>query len=172
LQGNIYLIGLMGAGKTTVGRKLAGIASLDFIDSDQLLESRMGVSISHIFEIEGEAGFRLRESKLFDEISSGSGAVVSTGGGLVLDENNRRLMINSGEVVYLRASLDILWKRLRNCSTRPLLKTANPKRNLQDLIEDRDPIYTNLANQIIDVNSGSPNKTAIRICQALGIEAG
>lgn len=161
----------MGAGKTTVGRKLAGIASLGFIDSDQLLESRMGVSIGHIFEIEGEVGFRLRESKLFDEISAGSGAVVSTGGGLVLDENNRKLMIGSGEVVYLRASLDILWKRLRSCSTRPLLKTANPKRSLQDLIEQRDPIYTNLANQIIDINSDSPNKTAIRICQALGIEA-
>ena len=96
----------MGAGKTTIGRKLASILDLEFVDTDQLLEQRTGVSVSHIFEIEGEEGFRKRESKLFKEICADTGQVVSTGGGLVLDKENRNRMQSSGQVIYLKATID------------------------------------------------------------------
>ena len=161
----------MGAGKTTVGRKLAGLMKVDFIDTDQLLEKRTGVSIAHVFEIEGEHGFRERESRLFSEVSSGNNAVVSTGGGLVLSPDNRERMKQSGEVVYLRADIDILWKRLKNCHTRPLLQTPDPRSRLQQLIKERESVYTELADHIIEVTSGSASKTAHLIRQKLDSDA-
>ena len=167
LPGNVYLIGLMGAGKTTVGRKLAGLLKVDFIDTDQLLEERTGVSIAHIFEIEGEQGFRDRESRLFEEISGGTNAVISTGGGLVLNPDNRVRMEQSGKAVYLRADIEILWKRLKNCHTRPLLQTQDPRSRLEKLIVERDPIYLEVADHIIKVTSGSASKTAQLIRQIL-----
>ena len=167
LPGNVYLIGLMGAGKTTVGRKLAELMKADFIDTDQPLEKRTGVSIAHIFEIEGEQGFRDRESRLFEEVSSENNVVVSTGGGLVLNMDNRARMKQSGEVVYLRANIEILWKRLKNCHTRPLLQTPNPRSRIEELIVERDPVYTEMADHIVEVTSGSANKTAHSIRQML-----
>ena len=157
----------MGAGKTTVGRKLAELMRADFIDTDQLIEKRTGVSIAHIFEIEGEKGFRDREYRLFEEVSSENNAVVSTGGGLVLNPDNRARMEQSGEVVYLRADIEILWKRLKNCHTRPLLQTPNPRARLEELIVERDPIYTEVADHIVKVTSDSARKTAHSIRQML-----
>ena len=163
MQGNVYLIGLMGAGKTTVGRKLAKLLLLDFIDIDQLVEQRTGVSISHIFEIEGESGFRDRESKLLAEISDGRQAVISTGGGIILRPENRLVMRKHGQVVYLRASLKILWQRLRNCQTRPLLQQLDPKAKLTQLMLERDPLYVDEADIIVEVGSDSASKTARKI---------
>ena len=124
---NIYLIGLPGSGKTTVGRSLARFLYLDFIDMDQMIEERTGVSISHIFEIEGESGFRKRETRLFEEVSNRTRAVISTGGGVILSDSNRQLMRQHGQVVYLKASMDILRSRLKNCQTRPCYKPQPPR---------------------------------------------
>ncbi len=157
----------MGAGKTTVGRNLANLLHLDFIDTDQLLEQRTGVSISHIFEIEGESGFRERESKLLVEISKQPDAVISTGGGIVLMPKNRQVMRKYGQVIYLRASLDILWKRLKDCHTRPLLQTTDPKATIAKLLEERDPIYAQEADTIVDVSGSSANKTAHKISRII-----
>ena len=163
LQGNVYLIGLMGAGKTTVGRKLAELLLLDFIDIDQLVEQRTGVSISHIFEIEGESGFRDREVKLLAEASAGRQAVISTGGGIILRPENRRVMRKHGQVVYLRASLKILWQRLKDCQTRPLLQQPDPKAKLTQLMLERDPLYADEADIIVEVGADSASASAREI---------
>ncbi len=157
----------MGAGKTTVGRKLAELMKADFIDTDQLLEKRTGVTIAHIFEIEGEQGFRDRESRLFEEVSNENNAVVSTGGGLVLNPDNRARMEQSGEVVYLRADIEILWQRLKNCHTRPLLQSPDPRSRIEELIVERDPLYSEVADHIVKVTSDSARKTAHSIRQML-----
>ncbi len=172
LQDNIYLIGLMGAGKTTIGRKLAGLLHLDFIDTDQLLEQRTGVSISHIFEIEGEAGFRERETRLLTEVSTGRQAVISTGGGVILKLENRLVMRKYGQVIYLRAPLNILWgrlkrSRLKNCHDRPLLQTENPKLRLTELMAYRDPLYAAEADIIVESGSGSTSRAARKIQRLL-----
>lgn len=167
LQGNIYLVGLMGAGKTTIGRKLAQSLLLDFIDTDQFIEQRTGVSISHIFEVEGEIGFRKRESKLLAEISTGHQAVIATGGGIILRLENRRVMRKHGQVVYLRTPLNILWNRLRDCNSRPLLQHPDPQAKLEQLMRERDPLYADEADIIIEVNSDSANKTATKAYQLL-----
>ncbi len=167
MQSNVYLIGLMGAGKTTIGRKLAKLLFLDFIDTDQLLEERTGVSISHIFEIEGESGFRDRESKLLAEISSGRPAVISTGGGIILRPENRRIIRKHGRVIYLRASLNVLWKRLKHCQSRPLLQTADPKARLTQLLTERDPLYADEADIIVEVGFGSASRITRKIHQLI-----
>ena len=159
MQGNIYLIGPMGAGKTTVGRKLAYLLCCDFIDTDEALEKKTGVSVSHIFEIEGEQGFRERESRLLAEIGadatgantgSNIGAVVATGGGIILRESNRQVMRKSGTVVYLRASPELLWERLQKSQSRPLLSVPDPKSTITELLEVRGPLYTAEADFTIE----------------------
>ena len=157
----------MGAGKTTVGRKLCRLLSYDFIDTDQLLEERTGVSVSHIFEVEGEQGFRDRESRLLAEVSESTNTVISTGGGMILREQNRQVMTQHGQVVYLRATLKVLWMRLKDCQNRPLLQTPNPKAKVNELIIQRGPMYTEVADIIIDVTSDSAHKTALKISKIL-----
>ncbi len=160
---NIYLIGLMGVGKTTIGRKLAKLMSVPFIDTDQELEKRNGVSINYIFDIEGEAGFRLRETRLLEELADNFNGVVATGGGIVTQEANRGLLVRSGKVVYLQASIGTLWMRLRNCKNRPLLQTENPKKKLTELLAARDPLYCEAADHIIQVGKGSAFQMAKRV---------
>ena len=167
MQGNIYLVGLMGAGKTTVGRKLAKLLLLDFIDTDQLIEQRSGVSINHIFAVEGEIGFRDREAKLLAGISADRQAVIATGGGIITRLENRLVMRKYGQVIYLRTPVNILWKRLRSSKTRPLLQHADPKAKLEQLMLERDPLYAGEANIIINANSGSVRKTATEIYRLL-----
>ena len=164
---NIYLIGLPGSGKTTVGRSLARFLYLDFIDTDQMIEERTGVSISHIFEIEGEAGFRKRETRLFEEVSNRTRTVISTGGGVILSDSNRQLMGQHGQVVYLKASMDILWSRLKNCQNRPLLQTAAPQARIAGLMKEREPLYDAQADLIIEVTSETANRTARKIAQLI-----
>ncbi len=162
---NIYLIGLPGAGKTTVGRSLARFLDLDFVDTDQMIEERTGVSISHIFEIEGEAGFRKRETRLFEEVSNRTGIVISTGGGIILNESNRKLMRQHGKVIYLKASIDILCTRLKHFQNRPLLQTPDPRATIAELMEERESLYDAQADLVIYVTSETANRTARMIAK-------
>ena len=161
------MIGLPGSGKTAVGRSLARLLCLDFIDTDQLIEERTGVSISHIFEIEGEAGFRKREARLFAEVSNRARTVIATGGGIVLGATNRQRMRRHGQVVYLKVSLGILWPRLKNCRTRPLLQGADPRARIADLMKQREPLYDAQADFVVEITSETANRTARKIAQWL-----
>ena len=147
---NIYLVGLMGAGKTTIGRSLAKRLGLRFIDTDKEIESRTGVSIPTIFEIEGEDGFRKRESQVIAETSAKNGLVVATGGGGVLREENRVNMRASGFVIYLNVQPQMLWERTRHDKNRPLLQVADPLLKLTQLFSVRDPLYREVANLVVD----------------------
>ena len=146
---NIYLVGLMGAGKTTVGRQLARRLGRRFYDSDHEIVARTGVPIPTIFEIEGETGFRRRESQTIAELSELRGIVMATGGGAVLDPDNRRCLAGRGFVVYLCAAVDEQLRRTRGDDSRPLLQTADPRARLAQLFAQRDPLYRNIADLIV-----------------------
>jgi shikimate kinase len=152
VQGNIYLVGLMGAGKTSVGRVLAKRLRKIFIDSDHEIEQRTGVRIPVIFEIEGEAGFRRRESAVVHELVRQTEIVLATGGGVVVDAENRRAH-STGTVVYLRAAPTELWMRTRHDRNRPLLQTADPLAKLEELHRARDPLYRECAHVIVDTGN-------------------
>ncbi|MFT3961697.1 shikimate kinase [Propionivibrio sp.] len=147
---NIYLVGLMGAGKTTIGRSLAKRLGLRFVDTDKEIEARTGVSIPTIFEIEGEDGFRKRESQVIAETSAKNGLVVATGGGGVLREENRVNMRASGFVIYLNVQPQMLWERTRHDKNRPLLQVADPLSKLTQLFTVRDPLYREVASLVVD----------------------
>ncbi len=147
---NIFLIGLMGAGKTTIGRQLASELSMQFLDSDHEIENRTGVTVTHIFDIEGEEGFRKRETAMLDELTQKQGIVLATGGGAVLKAENRKFLMSRGTVVYLYANIKTLLERTRRDRNRPLLQTADPEAKLRELFEQRDPIYREIADIIID----------------------
>jgi len=153
VSGNIFLVGPMGAGKSTVGRQLAKTLGRDFYDSDKEIEKRTGVSISWIFEMEGEAGFRAREQKVIDDLSQLKDIVLATGGGAVLSDDNRRALRSRGNVVYLSASAEQLFRRTSKDKTRPLLQTDDPKQQITDLLEQRSPLYESVAD--IELRTGS-----------------
>ena len=148
--GNLYLVGLMGAGKTTVGRLLARRLKLRFLDSDHEIERRCGVKVPVIFEIEGETGFRSRESQAIAELTSLEGIVLATGGGVVMSGENRRLLGASGTVVYLCARPEDLYERVRHDRNRPLLATPDPLVRLHELYAERDPLYRAIADLVVD----------------------
>lgn len=152
-QRPVYLVGMMGAGKTTIGRALARKLGWQFVDLDHELESRCGVKVSIIFDIEGEQGFRKRESAVLDECTRRPGIVLATGGGAVLDPENRRLLSERGVVVYLRASVDELFRRVERDRNRPLLQTDNPRQRLQELLEQREPLYEEVADLVFDTGN-------------------
>lgn len=147
---NIYLIGLMGAGKTTIGKQLAKALGLPFYDSDKAIEESTGVDIPTIFEFEGEEGFRDREQKMLQKLTQLKGIVLATGGGAILRENNRNLLKENGFVVYLQCSVDRIMERTRRDTQRPLLRTDNPRERLQHLSEQRQALYVSCANFKID----------------------
>ncbi|MDP1683466.1 MAG: shikimate kinase [Burkholderiales bacterium] len=153
--GNIFLVGLMGAGKTTIGKLLAKRLHKTFIDCDHELEHRTGVKIPLIFELEGEAGFREREVALIQELSQREDVVLATGGGAVLRPENRAALAQNGTVVYLNARVEDLYARTKHDKNRPLLQTANPKAKLDELYRQRDPLYREIADIII--TSGQHN---------------
>ncbi|MFL6580428.1 MAG: shikimate kinase AroK [Burkholderiales bacterium] len=155
IQGNIFLVGMMGAGKTSVGRLLAKRENKVFYDSDQVIEQRTGVKIPVIFEIEGEQGFRHRESVVLDQLTALNEIVLATGGGAVLASENRDKLKSRGTVVYLRASVKDLLNRTRHDKNRPLLHTADPRARLTELYEIRDPLYREVAHVTIDTGSQS-----------------
>ena len=152
---NIFLVGMMGAGKTTVGRTLARRLKLRFIDSDHEIEVRCGVKIPVIFEIEGEAGFRSREAQALAELTVLEGIVLATGGGAVLREDNRRLLGARGIVIYLRATPEHLFERVRQDRNRPLLATGDPLARLRQLYRERDPLYREVADLVVDTGRQS-----------------
>ena len=139
----------MGAGKSTIGRQLARRCKLDFYDSDRVIEERTGVSIPMIFEIEGEEGFRDREQQAIEELSGMQGILLATGGGSVLRPENRALLKKTGSVIYLRASADQLFARIRHDKGRPLMQTANPLQTLRSLLKAREKLYSEVADIII-----------------------
>ena len=149
----IFLIGLMGSGKSTVGKILANRLDMVFFDSDDEVEKRNGVDIQTIFEIEGEQGFREREQVIISELAKKPNAVIATGGGVVLSVANRFVMNNSGVIIYLKASVNSLYARIKNSSHRPLLKTKQPKAKLAELYFKRRAIYENLADISIHTNN-------------------
>ena len=146
MPGNVFLVGPMGAGKTTIGRQLARLLKRDFLDSDREIEQRTGVNIPLIFELEGEAGFRTRERGVIDELTQLPGIVLATGGGAILDPDNRRHLSERGTVVYLETSVEQQLKRTGRDRNRPLLQTEDPKRRLEELLAIRDPLYREIAN--------------------------
>jgi shikimate kinase len=157
---NIYLIGMPGSGKSTIGRALAKCLHLTFIDADHALTDRTGVAIATIFELEGEAGFRQRETALLSELGAREAILVATGGGAILRQDNRALMRATGVVVYLRAKVEDLWTRTRNDIKRPLLRAENPRAVLASLLEIREPLYAEIADLVVDT-VGYPKVTKL-----------
>lgn len=152
ISGNIFLVGPMGAGKSTVGKQLAKSLGREFYDSDKELEKRTGVSISWIFEMEGEEGFRAREQKIIDELTGLKDIVLATGGGVVLAEENRRVLRSRGHVVYLSASVEQLLRRTSKDKSRPLLQTDNPKQRIREILAQREALYRDVAD--IELRTG------------------
>lgn len=150
IPNRIFLVGPMGAGKTTIGRQLAKQLKKEFLDSDREIEARTGADIPLIFELEGEAGFRSRECKMIDELSQRQDIVLATGGGAVLNEENRKHLKERGCVLYLYASLDHLFERTCKDKNRPLLQTENPRQRIQEILEMRDPLYREVADLVVE----------------------
>jgi len=163
---NIFLIGPMGSGKTAVGRQIARLLSFPFVDSDREIETRTGADIPLIFEREGETGFRKREREAIAELTARSGVVLATGGGAVLDAENRRLLAERGWVVYLETSVAQQAERAGRSSHRPLLTGADPRRRLEELMRIREPLYREIADFIATTTRRRVNPVAERIVQA------
>nr|WP_307727337.1 bifunctional shikimate kinase/3-dehydroquinate synthase AroKB [Massilia litorea] len=151
----MFLVGLMGSGKTTIGRLLARRLNMRFVDSDHAIEARTGATIPWIFEIEGEASFRRREADMIRELTAQRGIVLATGGGAVLDAGSRAFLAERGTVIYLRASVGSILQRTSHDKNRPLLQTADPRRKLEELLAQREPLYREIADLVID--TGRPN---------------
>ena len=164
---NIFLVGPMGAGKSAVGRQLARLLRLTFRDSDQEIESRTGVDIPFIFEKEGEEGFRKREAKVIDELTALNGIVLATGGGAVINADSRDRLGARGYVVYLRTSVEQQLQRTSRGRDRPLLETDDPKQRLGDLMIEREPMYLEIADLIVETDGRRVNAVANEIFDAL-----
>ncbi len=146
---NIFLIGPMGAGKSTVGRQLSKALKKEFLDCDKAIEERTGVNISLIFELEGEEGFRKREQAMLHELTERDDIVLATGGGAVLSEENRARLMSRGFVIYLDAPVDLLVERTARDRNRPLLQTDDPAARIADLMAMREPLYRQVADVVI-----------------------
>ena len=164
---NIFLVGPMGAGKSAVGRQLARALHLSFMDSDDEIESRTGVDIPFIFEKEGEAGFRKREAKIIDELSARQGTVLATGGGAVLDPQNRSFLGGRGFVIYLHTTVKQQLDRTQRGRDRPLLEGDNKEQILADLMEIRDPLYREIADLVVETDGRRVKEVAAEIRDAL-----
>lgn len=164
---NLILIGPMGAGKTSIGRRLAERFGLRFVDADQAIEDTTGVSVRTIFELEGEDGFRLRESAALRQLCAGSGQLIATGGGAVLREENRELLRRSGYVVWLRTSVDRQLERLAHDRSRPLLQTPDRVQRLRALATTRDPLYAATCDLVFDSEQRRVVAAADRLAQTL-----
>lgn len=152
---NIFLVGLMGAGKSTIGRRLAQELGRQFRDSDNEIENKTGVSIDVIFDIEGEQGFRRRETGMLKELVGERGIVLATGGGAALAPENRELLRDNGLVIYLKASAERLAGRVRLDRHRPLLRSGDKLERMRELMIERDPIYQQLADVVVETNNSS-----------------
>lgn len=148
-SGNLILVGMMGSGKTTMGKALAKHLGKSFVDSDEEITRRTGVTVPHIFDIEGESGFRQRETAVIRDLAGRDNMVLATGGGAVLAVENRTLLAGSGIVIYLKAGVHDLWQRTRHDRNRPLLQTRDPYARLTELFQQRDPLYQEVADIVI-----------------------
>ena len=156
---NIVLVGPMGSGKTTVGRRLAHKLNQDFFDTDHEIIDKTGVTIDHIFDIEGEKGFRERESKILENLCQMSNIILSTGGGIVILPKNRKILKNAGLVVYLFSSIDQLLRRTAKSKTRPLLENSTDrKKTMTELVEARDVYYREVASFVVDTTGKKLNE--------------
>ncbi|HVU81811.1 MAG TPA: shikimate kinase [Rhodanobacteraceae bacterium] len=164
---NLFLIGPMGAGKSSIGRRLAERFGLPCIDLDAAIEQRTGASVATIFEIEGEAGFRRRESELLAEFTTRTGIVLATGGGAVLPIENRALLRQRGFVVWLQASVEQQLQRLARDRQRPLLDAPDRRERLEELARERDPVYAELADCSIGSGGESCDHAAVHIAALL-----
>lgn len=165
---NIFLVGPMGAGKSTVGRQLARSLEMEFVDCDREIEERTGVSISIIFELEGEEGFRKRERAMIEQLTERDGIVLATGGGAVLDEENRARLRSRGFAIYLNAPIDLLLERTARDKHRPLLQTDDPKAKLTALAEEREPLYQQVADMVIKTDRRTARHVVKEILRRLG----
>jgi shikimate kinase len=163
----LFLIGPMGAGKTTVGRYLARILGLPFVDTDIEIEKRCGTDIPWIFDVEGESGFREREHKVLVDVCSMPPCVVATGGGIVMREDNRKLLIEEGVGIYLQASVTQQVGRVSNDKSRPLIQNGNPEVTLEKLMLLRDPLYRTVAKFSFATDIGRPKFTANKIAKKI-----
>jgi len=165
---NIILVGPMGSGKTTIGRRLSERLSLDFFDSDHEIVNITGVSIDHIFDVEGEKGFRTRESDVLKKLCNMPNIVLATGGGAVLLKENRELMKKASSIIYLSSSVDQILRRTAKSKTRPLLEKSNNRRKtITDIVNARDSLYNEVSSNIIDTNGKKLNEVINEIIEVL-----
>lgn len=160
---NVYLVGMMGSGKTTSGRALAKLLALPFVDLDDRIVERAGHSVNDIFKTEGESYFRNMETELLNQVAEKANQVVATGGGIVVDPPNRERMRSTGLVIYLKTSLDILWERVKEKKDRPLLQSSDPKKSLADLFYKRTPLYESSSDKVFLTDRKSPEAVALEI---------
>ncbi|MDX1733446.1 MAG: shikimate kinase AroK [Halioglobus sp.] len=163
----VFLVGPMGAGKTTIGKHLAQHLKLRFVDSDAEIEARTGADIPWIFDVEGEEGFRDREQQVVAEMTEWDNIVLATGGGVVLRPENRTALAGRGFVIYLYASVDEQVRRTQRDRRRPLLQGGDPEEILRDLMAVRDPLYREIADHIIETDQCSPRTVAQRLVREL-----
>ena len=164
---NVFLVGPMGAGKSAVGRQLARLLHLDFVDSDEEIEARTGVDIPFIFEKEGEAGFRKREAKVIDDLTRRERIVLATGGGAIVDAANRNHLGARGFVIYLHTTVDQQLARTRKGRERPLLDKDDPRTVLEALMKIREPLYREIADLTVDTDGRKVKAVATEILDKL-----
>ena len=166
INDNIFFVGLMGAGKTTIGKLLAKKLKKTFYDTDHEIEKKLGVKVSVIFELEGEEGFRKRETQMIDELTQKKDIILATGGGAVLSEENRRLLKERGKVIYLNAKPQHLAKRMAFDKDRPLLQQGNMLDTLNNLYQERHPLYLGVSSFVVDTGQ-QKTQTIINKIEAL-----
>lgn len=164
----LFLVGMMGAGKTTVGRQLAKRLGKSFHDSDREIEARTGVGVAVIFDIEGEAGFRKREAEVIEQVTALDDIVLATGGGAVLDPRNRDYLRSRGFVVYLHAPPPVLFLRTRGDRARPLLHGVDPRERLERIYAERDPLYREVADMVVDTGRQSVSALIAQVLEKFG----
>jgi len=167
ITGNLFLVGPMGVGKTTIGRQLATHLKRTFKDSDREIEERTGASIPLIFELEGEAGFRRREREVIEALTAADNIILATGGGVVLNADNRRDLRERGRVIYLHASVDQLLKRTSGNRNRPLLQTDDPRTRIEQILAERRPLYESIASLSIETGHRTVRSVVKEILQLL-----
>lgn len=164
---NIFLIGPMGAGKSTIGRQLAQQLGMEFMDSDTVIEERAGADIDWIFDVEGEAGFRKREERVINELTQGQGVVLSTGGGSILSKENRNVLSARGIVIYLETTIDKQFERTQRDKKRPLLQNDNPRKTLEELAKIRNPLYEEIADITLQTDDQAAKLVATNIIEMI-----
>ena len=164
---NIFLIGPMGAGKSTIGRQVAQMLGMEFMDSDSVIEERAGADIDWIFDVEGEAGFRKREERIINELTQGQGVVLSTGGGSILSKDNRNVLSARGIVIYLETTIGKQFERTQRDKKRPLLQNDDPRKTLEELAKIRNPLYEEIADITLQTDDQAAKLVATNIIEMI-----